>query len=112
MAGEGLGTGLLPALVGEWRLLYTSSNAMEYNQVNVACVLRDTVFLNLRFFARVCFVLSAVVCARAISRLLYWLLLVLIVGYCCCTTLRRASSLHRRCGDFFRRTSPVVVKSV
>lgn len=36
MAGEGLGTGLLPALVGEWRLLYTSSNAMEYNQVNVA----------------------------------------------------------------------------
>lgn len=30
---EDLGTGLLSALLGEWRLLYTSSNAMEYNQV-------------------------------------------------------------------------------
>ncbi|CAM9171196.1 unnamed protein product [Laminaria digitata] len=32
VAGDGLGTGLIPALEGEWRLLYTSSNAMEYNQ--------------------------------------------------------------------------------
>lgn len=31
--GEDLGTGLIDNLVGEWRLLYTSSNAMEYNQV-------------------------------------------------------------------------------
>ena len=31
---EDLGSDLIvPALVGEWRLLYTSSNAMEYNQV-------------------------------------------------------------------------------
>eukprot|EP00752_Nemacystus_decipiens_P009010 g8043.t1 len=30
--GEDLGTGLIDNLVGEWRLLYTSSNAMEYNQ--------------------------------------------------------------------------------
>lgn len=31
--GDDLGTGLIDALEGEWRLLYTSSNAMEYNQV-------------------------------------------------------------------------------
>lgn len=31
--GDDLGTGLIDNLVGEWRLLYTSSNAMEYNQV-------------------------------------------------------------------------------
>lgn len=31
--GDDLGTGLIDSLVGEWRLLYTSSNAMEYNQV-------------------------------------------------------------------------------
>ncbi|CAN0290334.1 unnamed protein product, partial [Ectocarpus sp. 12 AP-2014] len=30
--GDGLGTGLIDTLAGEWRLLYTSSNAMEYNQ--------------------------------------------------------------------------------
>ncbi|CAM9265325.1 unnamed protein product [Scytosiphon promiscuus] len=30
--GDDLGTGLIDALEGEWRLLYTSSNAMEYNQ--------------------------------------------------------------------------------
>lgn len=32
--GDDLGTGLIDNLVGEWRLLYTSSNAMEYNQVH------------------------------------------------------------------------------
>ncbi|CAM9119069.1 unnamed protein product [Ectocarpus fasciculatus] len=30
--GDDLGTGLIDTLAGEWRLLYTSSNAMEYNQ--------------------------------------------------------------------------------
>ncbi|CBJ30044.1 expressed unknown protein [Ectocarpus siliculosus] len=30
--GDDLGTGLINTLAGEWRLLYTSSNAMEYNQ--------------------------------------------------------------------------------
>lgn len=33
--GDDLGTGLISALEGEWRLLYTSSNAMEYNQAIV-----------------------------------------------------------------------------
>lgn len=31
---DDLGAGLIDNLVGEWRLLYTSSNAMEYNQVS------------------------------------------------------------------------------
>lgn len=35
--GEDLGTGLIDNLVGEWRLQYTSSNAMEYNQVGTDC---------------------------------------------------------------------------
>lgn len=31
--GDDMGTSLIDGLAGEWRLLYTSSNAMEYNQV-------------------------------------------------------------------------------
>lgn len=65
MAGEGLGAGLIPALVGEWRLLYTSSNAMEYNQVKVACL---DPFCYLRLPD--CAYFSAHVCVRAIGRLL------------------------------------------
>ena len=33
MYADDLGDGLLSALEGEWRLLYTSSNSMEFNQV-------------------------------------------------------------------------------
>ncbi len=45
--GDDLGTGLIDKLVGEWRLLYTSSNAMEYNQVQRSV---HGVFLELQAF--------------------------------------------------------------
>lgn len=35
--GDDLGPGMITVLAGEWRLLYTSSNAMEYNQVRESC---------------------------------------------------------------------------
>lgn len=37
--GNDLGDALVDALEGEWRLLYTSSNAMEYNQARNSIIL-------------------------------------------------------------------------
>lgn len=35
---DDVGDGLISKLEGEWRLLFTSSNSMEFNQVTVDCL--------------------------------------------------------------------------